>query len=218
MASEKPRCAMRTHLNRAALMLAVLTLGGCATMVEQSKQTLSQAEVRALFTRHTVTSVNAESGKRSVTYYTPSRVRQIRDGQRRTGTWRVKRNGLMCMTMGTNPEVCRFVRRDSDGVLRKYKPGFIDPKPTVYYESFVPGNQLDRARSVQRNNGAAMQGAQSGLTPAQIRQVQQRLADAGHSPGPIDGIWGARSREAQSRYQAERGLAITSGPDRSLLR
>lgn len=205
-------------LKCAAILVAALALGGCASLVDQYKRTLSQSEVRALFTRHTVTSVNVDSGKRSITYYTPSRVRQIRDGSVRTGTWRVKRNGLKCMTMGTDPEVCRFVRRDEDGVYRKYKPGFIDTQPTVYYESFVPGNQLNRARSARGSERAAPGSQQAGLSPAQVRRVQQHLADAGYSPGPVDGVWGPRSRAAQSRYQSERGLAITGAPDPSLLR
>lgn len=218
MAAKKTSSGLRSHLYRAALMLVLLTLGGCATLVEQSTQTLSQAEVKALFTRHTVTSVNAGSGKRSVTYYTPSRVQQVRDGARRSGTWRVKRNGLMCMTMGTNPEVCRFVRRDPDGVYRKYKPGFIDTKPTVYYESFVPGNQLKRAGSARSAGQARVSSEQSGLSRAQVRLIQQRLAAAGYSPGAFDGIWGARSRAAQSRYQSDHGLEVTRNPDPRLLR
>lgn len=146
MGSGTSSACLKNRLILAIVIAAALTLGGCASFIEEHKRTLSQAEVRAMFTHHTVTSVNADSGKRSVTYYSRKKVRQLRDGALRTGTWRVKRNGLMCMTMGTDREVCRLVRRDADGVYRKYKPSLFDTEPTVYYESFIAGNQLKRAR------------------------------------------------------------------------
>lgn len=38
------------------------------------------------------------------------------------------------------------------------------------------------------------------------REVQRALEALGHDPGPIDGIWGFRSRAALERFQAEAGL------------
>lgn len=217
MASTTKRTATLNHFRFTVFLLAALSLGGCTTLVEQHSKTLNQSEVRELFTRHTVTSVNVDSGKRSVTYYTRSKVRQIRDGEMRRGTWRVKRNGLKCMTMGSNPEVCRLVRLDDDGVYRKYKPSLFDTEPTVYYTSFVQGNQLKRARSARASEQAETVLAPTGLTGVELRQVQQYLLDAGYSPGPVDGVWGERSRDALSRYQSDRGMAVTGIPDQNMM-
>lgn len=208
----------RHPLRYSAILVATLVLGGCASFAEQIRLNLNQSEVKELFTRHTVVSVNVASGKRSVTYYTPSRVRQIRNGKVRTGTWRVKGNGLKCMTMGNDPEVCRFVRRDTDGVYRKYEPGLISTQPTVYYESFTPGNHLKMARSVKVPEPRSSGPNPANMSTAQIRGIQQMLADAGYSPGAVDGVWGPRSRDALMRYQSEHGLTRTGTPDSSLLR
>lgn len=210
MAPATTAVAASKHLGLAAVLVAAFSLGGCATLVEQHKQTLDQSEVRALFARHTVTSVNVDSGKRATTYYSRRQVHQVRDGALQTGTWRVKRNGLMCVTMGVSAEVCQFVRRDSDGVYRKYKPGFVDTQPTVYFTSFVQGDRLSRAR-------APVHGP-AGMSQTEIQQVQRYLLNAGYSPGPVDGIWGARSRDALARYQSDRGLKVTGIPDQAMLR
>ena len=42
-----------------------------------------------------------------------------------------------------------------------------------------------------------------------VRQVQQALSDKGHSPGPIDGMMGPRTRSALQDYQ--RSQNITAG-------
>jgi hypothetical protein len=42
-----------------------------------------------------------------------------------------------------------------------------------------------------------------------IGQAQDRLQAAGFDPGPLDGVLGARTKEALRRYQASRGLPVT---------
>jgi hypothetical protein len=42
-----------------------------------------------------------------------------------------------------------------------------------------------------------------------IGQAQELLKAAGFNPGPIDGVLGARTRDALRRYQANRGLPTT---------
>lgn len=41
-----------------------------------------------------------------------------------------------------------------------------------------------------------------------VRRVQDLLATAGHSPGPIDGIFGIKTESAVLAYQKERGLRV----------
>ena len=48
-----------------------------------------------------------------------------------------------------------------------------------------------------------------GLDRSGRREIQRRLGLAGFSPGGADGIFGARTREAISRWQADRGLPGT---------
>ena len=39
-------------------------------------------------------------------------------------------------------------------------------------------------------------------TPEHVREVQQALANAGYDPGPIDGIFGPRTKSALRKYMA----------------
>ena len=41
------------------------------------------------------------------------------------------------------------------------------------------------------------------------RMVQQGLASLGYEPGPVDGLFGVRTREAIRRYQGEKGFEVT---------
>lgn len=52
-------------------------------------------------------------------------------------------------------------------------------------------------------------GAPLYLSPAQVRQVQQRLDKEGFNPGAADGIWGSGTREAARSFQENRGLEPT---------
>ncbi|MDC0948381.1 peptidoglycan-binding domain-containing protein [Gammaproteobacteria bacterium] len=40
-----------------------------------------------------------------------------------------------------------------------------------------------------------------------VREIQQRLADRGYSPGPIDGLFGPQTREAMRAFQQSESLA-----------
>ena len=48
-----------------------------------------------------------------------------------------------------------------------------------------------------------------GLERTERRRVQQGLASLGYAPGPADGLFGARTREAIRRYQGEKGFEAT---------
>jgi hypothetical protein len=48
----------------------------------------------------------------------------------------------------------------------------------------------------------------SNVTPALVKTLQQFLQRAGHSPGPIDGVFGRRTLAAVEAYQRAQGLAV----------
>ena len=54
------------------------------------------------------------------------------------------------------------------------------------------------ASSPPREKSGATHAAkpQRGPTPAHVREVQQALSNAGYDPGPIDGIFGPRTKSA----------------------
>jgi peptidoglycan hydrolase-like protein with peptidoglycan-binding domain/tetratricopeptide (TPR) repeat protein len=47
---------------------------------------------------------------------------------------------------------------------------------------------------------------------APVRALQRRLARAGDSPGPIDGLFGPRTKQAVRRFQASHGLRVDGIP------
>lgn len=61
---------------------------------------------------------------------------------------------------------------------------------------------------------------QTDMQEKDIRQVQERLKEAGFNPGPVDGQLGAQTREAIREYQKAHGLPQTGQldePTRDLL-
>lgn len=50
-------------------------------------------------------------------------------------------------------------------------------------------------------------GLAMGEERATIQRAQEALAAQGYDPGPADGVWGRRTREAILKFQAARGLA-----------
>jgi peptidoglycan hydrolase-like protein with peptidoglycan-binding domain len=51
-----------------------------------------------------------------------------------------------------------------------------------------------------------------------MRQLQQRLTEMGHDVGGIDGILGARTRDAVQEVQGQLGLPADAWPTLELLR
>lgn len=185
------------------LTAGALTLTGCATLENPGVRPLNQSEVRSLFEKHTVTSRNLSTGTVSVSYYSKRKVSQIRNGDKRTGRWRVKRNGLHCLTMELNEEVCRYVRLDADGVYRKYPSPALWEKPIIEYVKIEPGKNLPQSGKLRK---------------VDIAEMQRMLTRSGYNTGPADGVWGPRSREAMNRYQRDQGLPVTGEPTRSMER
>jgi hypothetical protein len=52
-----------------------------------------------------------------------------------------------------------------------------------------------------------------GVSPAQIRQAQERLKEKGFDPGSVDGSLGPRTKAALRQYQTTHGLPVTGELD-----
>ncbi len=59
-------------------------------------------------------------------------------------------------------------------------------------------NRDDEAKALK---AAAVTSGHPEADPATVRTIQQLLADAGYTPGPVDGINGPKTREAIVAYQ-----------------
>lgn len=57
----------------------------------------------------------------------------------------------------------------------------------------------------------------SAVPRAQVREVQQNLADRGYDPGPVDGLWGPRTRQAVRTFQRDQNLAANGRADHQTL-
>ncbi len=147
-----------------AAVLALLTLAGCSHLSSavQTGRQLPATEVRQLFVGQTVTSKNLSNGVVSVSRYAPNgQVQQQRQGQQRTGTWRVMPDGRMCLRMENNNESCRWIRQETDGRYQKYSQTHAFARPVITYV----GLTAPRARTEPPATGAPKPGVKQG--PAQ---------------------------------------------------
>jgi peptidoglycan hydrolase-like protein with peptidoglycan-binding domain len=74
----------------------------------------------------------------------------------------------------------------------------------------APASTEQPSAAAMTRGGAAP--AAAGLSQEQVRRIQQRLGELGFDPGPVDGIWGERTRGALRDLQAARGLEPTGDP------
>lgn len=75
---------------------------------------------------------------------------------------------------------------------------------------FASGERLsETAQACQANSASNTTAAATGAND--VRFVQQKLADLGYSPGPVDGLMGKRTRSAIRAYQEKRGLSPVDG-------
>lgn len=102
-------------------------------------------------------------------------------------------------------------------------PAFLAyPNFDVYFEwnqSFT--YVLTAAYFANRLGGAAIYDAgnpDEGLSGAQMRQLQQKLQTLGHDVGKIDGILGAKTRQAIQNEQQRLGLPADAWPTPTLLK
>lgn len=132
------------------LMLFALFMSGTAGAqpVEQQRGVinlpagmLDAEQVTDLFSGQTVESVTAVRGRVSLSFYdVDGSLRQVRNGQTRSGKWRVRKDGRICLQMESLLEKCRIIVKDGD-VYRKYivkKNG--RHQNSVNYRKFWVGN------------------------------------------------------------------------------
>jgi len=135
-----------------AFFLFLILLAGSDTLSQELRVTdsvnlpagtLTADELRHLFSDKTVYSVTAVTKRESVSYYAPDgEFRQMRNGIRRTGRWRITENDRMCLQMESLPEKCRIIVKDGEQ-FKKYivkKNG--RHQHSVSYVRFVDGNPL----------------------------------------------------------------------------
>lgn len=70
-------------------------------------------------------------------------------------------------------------------------------------------------RKVPRLSGAVP--ASNGWSTLAMRSVQERLTRLGYQPGPVDGVWGSRTRDALIAFQRSAGLTGTGKLDAKTL-
>lgn len=187
-------------------MIAVSVLGACSHLPAsmQVGRQLPAKEVEALFSGKSVTSRNLKSGTVSVSRYTrDGRVLQQREGQQRTGTWRVLSDGRICLRMELEDESCRWVRQEKNGSYQKYRSNKPFATPVITYVNlWAPSPSVAPSRA-----------AAADTSSPSVRQVQARLKQAGFDPGPIDGVWGRATLAAWNRFQVQAGLPLTNRMD-----
>lgn len=100
--------------------------------------TLTKRELKKLFAGKTVESETAVKKRLSLTYYSvDGQVEQLRNGKKRYGHWRIRKDDRICLQMEGAKEKCRIVVKE-DGVYKKYivkKNG--RHQLTVNYRSFA---------------------------------------------------------------------------------
>ncbi len=73
----------------------------------------------------------------------------------------------------------------------------------------IPPAELLSSRNAPAAASAATPAAQEPVSPAVIRNVQQRLRALGFYRGGVDGLWGAGTQASLERFQQGRGLQPT---------
>lgn len=140
---------MKIQKKLLVLILLVLFAWGCApakkstVKIDLPPGTLTAPEVTTLFSGKTVESVVTSSGRVSVTYYDPSgELRQLQNGAKRTGTWRVRDDGRICLAIEGNDGKCRIIVKEGE-VYKKYIVKLSGKHQHVIdYRSFRDGNPL----------------------------------------------------------------------------
>ena len=89
-----------------------------------------------------------------------------------------------------------------------------EPSPTPAPLRLAPSPTPVPSPAAPDPAAAAEQEAELGLNRRDRREVQRRLSLMGFDPGPVDGVFGPRTRRAIERWQRARGFAPTGYLDR----
>lgn len=134
------------------ILLATLLATGCGpAMAKKGKNkvplppgTLDAAAVTALFSGKTVESVLDSNGRVSLTYYNPNgELRQLQDGERRSGVWRVRDDGRICLAFAGSGEKCRAIVKEGAGYAKYIIKKTGQHERVLTYKSFRNGNLVE---------------------------------------------------------------------------
>ena len=100
-----------------------------------------------------------------------------------------------------------FMAYPNYSVLFEWNQSFVYVTTAAYFATRLEGAPVYNAGNPD-----------PGLDQTQMRQLQQRLTEMGHDVGGIDGILGARTRDAVQEVQGQLGLPADAWPTLELLR
>ena len=86
------------------------------------------------------------------------------------------------------------------------------------HDMAVTGRPTARLRDHIRFIAEIGEAATAGVGDVDVRTVQEGLARLGYSPGPVDGVLGAQTREAIRRFEQDRNLTPTGTITEALVR
>lgn len=103
------------------VLLTVPMLMFGLTHTALAEQTLTQNEVRSLFTDKTFDGINTKAGRAFTIYFAPDGGIAITyaDGKTNTGTWNVTDDGQHCVSLSG----CSYVVDKGDGTYHKIRDG-----------------------------------------------------------------------------------------------
>jgi peptidoglycan hydrolase-like protein with peptidoglycan-binding domain len=122
----------------------------------------------------------------------PSAVRVVQDRLRQAGFY----NGAVDGVWGDDSQVALQQFQQSHGLqvtgqLNQATAALLNLNPPELLAASQPGNPPPERRP---------------LSPAEIRNLQSRLATLGYYRGPIDGTWGTGTQDALDRFQQHAGI------------
>lgn len=134
------------------LGLLAIIFGGCVGKQAQAEEevivlpagTLNAAEVTKLFSGKSVESILDKNGRKSLTYYNPDgSLRQLQDGNRRSGVWRVREDGRICLDFAGERDRCRVVVKEGNTYVKYIVKKNGQHERIITYRSFRDGNLVD---------------------------------------------------------------------------
>ncbi len=132
--------------------LLAIILGGCVGKETRAgdkdialpQGTLSAAEVTKLFSGKSVESILDKNGRVSLTYYDPDgSLRQLQDGNRRSGVWRVREDGRICLDFAGERDRCRIIVKEGKDYVKYIVKKDGQHERIITYRSFRDGNLVD---------------------------------------------------------------------------
>ncbi len=120
-------------------------------------------------------------------------------------------------TIDCNSRVLRLLKFVTYYKGEKVNEG-VDPAPPPH--AIPPGTYYGLLADLfckTRQSSASKTDQQKKQKKSLVASVQQALKDQGYDPGPVDGIYGERTKSAIRAYQDRHGLEVTGKPSATLL-